>query len=152
MGRKNVGHDRPNALKVLASKGQAHWIFILKDRLTRWNGSKPLWRVETNSKVPRVAYAAVSAGGGGMPRRGRQRTKTITTGGSACLSRIYNHPFGLLKMHWKFWQASGRIIGFLFLKGRLMRWNGSKPLWFFIVTSMVKFSLMENFLCVCFPI
>jgi hypothetical protein len=30
MGRKNVGHDRPNALKVLASKGQDHWIFIFK--------------------------------------------------------------------------------------------------------------------------
>jgi hypothetical protein len=34
-----------------------------------------------------------------MPRRGRLRTKTITTGGLACLSRIYNHPFVLLKMH-----------------------------------------------------
>ncbi len=32
MGRKNVGRDRPNALKVLASMGQDHWIFILKDR------------------------------------------------------------------------------------------------------------------------
>jgi hypothetical protein len=37
-----------------------------------------------------------------MPRRGRHRTKTITTGGLACLSRIYNHPFGLLKMHTDF--------------------------------------------------
>jgi hypothetical protein len=32
MGRKNVGHDSPNALEVLASKGQDHWIFILKDK------------------------------------------------------------------------------------------------------------------------